>query len=156
MICTPPESMTEIEKLVMSALLQGFQEHVFVPQCRALFKFKGAVDYCIPKLRVIIQVDGPLHFEESGYAGTLEAQQAADAECNKQCLEQDWYLLRLHHIDVEQGFAKFWIQIILDRARVSLQNKALRRRYLRSCVIFSRTWGREWVFQWVENQGPTS
>lgn len=157
LICTPPEHMSEVEKVVMSVLLQEFQEHVFVPHCRPLFKFKGEVDFCIPKLRVIIQVDGPMHFEESGYPeGTLERQQEADEECIKQCLEQDWYLLRLHHIDVQRGRASHWIQIILDRAIMSLGNKAMGRRYVRSCIMYSWTWGRERVLEWAESQGPTS
>ena len=45
LICTRPEHMSEVEKVVMSVLLQEFQEHVFVPHCRPLFKFKGEVGF---------------------------------------------------------------------------------------------------------------
>ena len=150
LICTPPVHMSEIERSVMSVLLQSFPERLVIPHCKPLLKFPGEVDFCLPKDRVIIQVDGPMHFEESGYPeGTLERQQEADEECINKCLAQGWYLLRLHHNDVELH-TKLWVDKILVRATLSLENKAKGRRYAQSCVVYSKTWGRDHEYRFSD------
>lgn len=148
LICEPPSCVSEVERTVLQTMTQNFGEEVFVPRCKPLFGFAGEVDFCFPLRRVIIQVDGPLHFEESGYPeGTLERQQHADEACNAACMDQGWYLLRLHHHDVLY-YANLWIQRILDHSKTSLDNKAKGASHAQACVIFSRSWGRENMFRY--------
>lgn len=140
-ICKPPEHMSKEERVVMDTLLSDFKDHVFVPQCKPLLRFNGAVDFCLPTERVIIQVDGPFHFVESGFVGgTLQRQLVADRDCKKECLEQGWYLLRLHHNDVALHRVR-WIQTIMNYSKRSLDAKNGGGNYAKSCVVFSRSWG---------------
>lgn len=72
-------------------------------QTKVLGGTSGAVDFWIPSLNLIIQVDGPLHMEERGWGKALAEQQEVDRRFDKEAWQQRRRLLRLHYKDVSRG-----------------------------------------------------
>lgn len=146
LICNPPSGMSQYEGEVLQTLQNEYPQLVFIPQCRPLHGFPGAVDVCVWHERVIIQVDGEQHFKESGFDGlSLAKQQERDERCNELCLQQGWHLLRLHFRDI--GLRHAWIRLVLSKAKLSMYCMSIGRPYWKGTLTFSASYFRPYLFR---------
>ena len=85
-------------------LQQGFPHFPYVCECVSLREFSGQIDFTLLDVRLLIQVDGPMHFERVGWskaAGVV--QKEVDERCNQKALEQGFHMLRIHHADLNMS-----------------------------------------------------
>jgi very-short-patch-repair endonuclease len=144
-ICKPREgSESSLEREVAKVLDRDFSDLLVVAEARAIEEFEGRVDFVCPEEKVLINVDGKIHFEESGYPyGTFEQQQRGDRRCNKLCIQQRWHILRLHHRDLHH--APRYIAEILSIARASrnMSGGNVTNQMATGTVIFSYSYTRD-------------
>lgn len=135
LICNPEKGLTSLEQTVLDVLTTLFPNVEVFPQCRALSKFPGPIDFCLLFERVLIQVDGDSH---SGLLRKPNAQEAdqprIDADCNTRATEQGWHMLRIHKDDVDECAHVIQdVLIVAKAARLALQGH-------RDCMMSSVTW----------------
>jgi hypothetical protein len=110
---------------VHDALQQHFQDQPYVCECAILLQFSGQIDFALLRRRLLIQVDGPHHFEHVNWSkATKVVQHEVDERCNQAALQQGFHMIRIHHHDLHmsQGLITEVLQYISDfERRVNVQ-----------------------------------
>lgn len=115
--CHPQHRSSKLESKVHDVLQEKFKEHPYVCECVSLRGFSGQIDFTLLSNRMLIQVDGPMHFEHVGWskaAGVV--QHVVDERCNQQALAQGFHMLRIHHADlhISEGLIREVLEFIKE------------------------------------------
>lgn len=116
-ICNPDPRRSGYEVEVEKILKDMFGDVEYFLECRALKGWNGSIDFTIFSPRVLIQVDGPAHFNKPFmYERSAKGQQGrVDDACNDVASKQGWHMLRIHFEDIKQS--ESLIRSVLENAR---------------------------------------
>lgn len=125
--CHASNRNSTLEGIVHDVLKKGFSHLPYVCECVSLRGFSGQIDFTLLDVRMLIQVDGPMHFERVGWskaAGVV--QQDVDERCNDRALAQGFHMLRIHHADLNmsEGLIREVLQFI-DEFEARLEAPAM-------------------------------
>jgi hypothetical protein len=116
LICNPSKRRSRLEGHVHQVLQDYFPTFEYLPECRALRGFSGAIDFTIRAERFLIQVDGPTHYLPVEISDLQETTQAeVDTRCNTIAVDQGWNILRIHEFDLPS--CKYLIEQLVDVIR---------------------------------------
>lgn len=114
--CNRDPSRSVYEVVVEQILKSSFPDLEYFLECRAIRGFKGTIDFTVFEPRVLIQVDGPGHFNKPyKFRKASKDQPKVDGTCNDKAVAQGWHILRIHYKDIDQ--APNLINLLLEEAR---------------------------------------
>lgn len=90
------------ELRLRQAVEEVFVGHTFTVEDRVVQSFKGAVDLFIPAYSLIVQFDGPHHFEGKYHNTTAASQKVIDKRLNCKAFGLGFRVFRVHHLDGDE------------------------------------------------------
>lgn len=82
-------------------LSELFGRQGFIYQAKVVDRHNAPIDFYVPDINLLIQVDGEQHFDIKYKNTTVKHQQQLDLKCDTRAIEMGFNLLRLHFKDIE-------------------------------------------------------
>ena len=140
LICNPVRRRSKLENHVHEVLHTHFPFLEYIPECRILEEFSGAIDFTILSERILIQVDGPVHYDCVGFSKAIVANQdSIDTRCNMAAAAQGWHMIRIHARDLASS--KVLIKEVLDLSLVCKEAAKGQDIWRFSSITWSATFG---------------
>lgn len=93
--------ITQHELEVAGYLSELFGRQGFIYQAKVVDRHNAPIDFYVPDINLLIQVDGEQHFDIKYKNTTVKHQQQLDLKCDTRAIEMGFNLLRLHFKDIE-------------------------------------------------------